>query len=67
MELVQTSVLSDLQQDSSKSQRKGLQDDCETCCDVWFGNCGPDKKTGGGGGVAKDAKIWVGSHQDGLD
>lgn len=49
-------------QDSSRSERKGLQDDSEICFSGWFGVDGTDKKTGGvaGGGRVEDAKVLLG-------
>lgn len=38
------------QKDSCKSEREGFQDGSETCCDVWFGDGGADRKTGGRAG-----------------
>lgn len=35
------------EESQSKSERKGLQDGCKTCSDVWYGDSGSDKKTGG--------------------
>lgn len=42
-------------------RRKGLQEGSETCCDVWFGDSGADKNTGGraGGGRDEDAQIFT--------
>lgn len=39
-----------LDEDSSKREKEGLQDCSETCDDVWFGDCGTNRKTGGGAG-----------------
>lgn len=52
------------QKDSSKSERKALQDGSETCYDIWIGDTDTDKKTGGGSGRFKDAEIFIGSDQD---
>lgn len=58
---METSVRNDFwQKDSSKSERKALQDGS----DIWIGDSGADKKTGGGSGRFKDAKIFIGSDQD---
>lgn len=32
------------EEDSSKSEREGLEGGSETCCDVWFEGCGTDQK-----------------------
>lgn len=32
------------EEDSSKSEREGLEGGSETCCDVWFEDCGTDQK-----------------------
>lgn len=31
--------------DSNKSEREGLRDGSETCCDFWFGDCETEKNT----------------------
>lgn len=46
--------------DRGKSKREDLQDGSETCHDVWCGDGGTDKKSGGRGGRARDAKILLG-------
>lgn len=33
------------QKDSTTSERGGLKNGSEICCDVWFQNCGTEKKT----------------------
>lgn len=32
------------EEDSSTSEREGLEGGSETCCDVWFGDGGTDQK-----------------------
>lgn len=32
------------EEDSSMSEREGLEGGSETCCDVWFGDGGTDQK-----------------------
>lgn len=70
MEWVETIVWSDLwQEDSSKSERGGLEGGSETYYDIWFGDDSTERKTGGGagGGTAENGKIFSGSSQDGQD
>lgn len=50
--------------ESSKSEKKGLKDGGETCCDEWLRDGGTDKKTGGG---AEDVQILIRNEQDGQD
>lgn len=44
--LTEMSFRGDLwQKDSTTSERGGLKNGSEICCDVWFQNCGTEKKT----------------------
>lgn len=48
---------------------KRLQDDSETCYDVWFVDIDSEKKrkTGDGGGRVEGVKVFTERHQDGRD
>lgn len=48
------------------NQNKDLQDETETCYDVWSVDGGSDKKTVGRAEV-EDVKMFTGSDQDGQD
>lgn len=45
-----------------------VQDDSETCYDVWFVDIDSEKKkTGDGGGRVEGIKVFTERHQDGRD
>lgn len=47
------------EESAGESERESSQDSSETCCRVWFGDSGTNRKTGGraGGSRTEDVKV----------